>query len=65
MTGRGGRRVLLGAGVDDWGGVSPLTPDHVNRVAAMAVRHGFKLADYRRACVLGSDRNTLSHAIAR
>ncbi len=23
-------RVLLGAGVDDWGGVSPLTPDHVN-----------------------------------
>ncbi len=23
-------RSLLGAGVDDWGGVSPLTPDHVN-----------------------------------
>jgi FO synthase len=23
-------RGLLGAGVDDWGGVSPLTPDHVN-----------------------------------
>ena len=23
-------RPLLGAGVDDWGGVSPLTPDHVN-----------------------------------
>ena len=23
-------RVLLDAGVDDWGGVSPLTPDHVN-----------------------------------
>ncbi|HET6910230.1 MAG TPA: bifunctional FO biosynthesis protein CofGH [Mycobacteriales bacterium] len=23
-------RRLLGAGVDDWGGVSPLTPDHVN-----------------------------------
>jgi FO synthase len=22
--------MLLGAGVDDWGGVSPLTPDHVN-----------------------------------
>src|SRR5258707_15608278 len=21
---------LIGAGVDDWGGVSPLTPDHVN-----------------------------------
>jgi FO synthase len=23
-------RRLLGAGIDDWGGVSPLTPDHVN-----------------------------------
>lgn len=23
-------RALLGAGVDDWGGVSPVTPDHVN-----------------------------------
>ena len=23
-------RALLAAGVDDWGGVSPLTPDHVN-----------------------------------
>jgi FO synthase len=23
-------RRLLGAGVDDWGGVSPITPDHVN-----------------------------------
>jgi FO synthase len=23
-------RLLLGAGVDDWGGISPLTPDHVN-----------------------------------
>ena len=23
-------QALLGAGVDDWGGVSPLTPDHVN-----------------------------------
>jgi FO synthase len=22
--------LLLRAGVDDWGGVSPLTPDHVN-----------------------------------
>jgi FO synthase len=23
-------RMILGAGIDDWGGVSPLTPDHVN-----------------------------------
>ena len=22
--------LLIGAGIDDWGGVSPLTPDHVN-----------------------------------
>jgi FO synthase len=21
---------LIGAGIDDWGGVSPVTPDHVN-----------------------------------
>ena len=26
----GGQRRLLDAGIDDWGGVSPLTPDHVN-----------------------------------
>jgi FO synthase len=25
-----GRLALLDAGIDDWGGVSPLTPDHVN-----------------------------------
>jgi FO synthase len=25
-----GQRRLLDAGIDDWGGVSPLTPDHVN-----------------------------------
>jgi FO synthase len=25
---------LLGAGIDDWGGVSPVTPDHVNPEAA-------------------------------
>ncbi len=24
------RALLLGAGIDDWGGVSPVTPDHVN-----------------------------------
>ncbi len=26
----GGLRALIDAGLDDWGGVSPLTPDHVN-----------------------------------
>jgi len=45
-------RALLGAGVDDWGGVSPLTPDHVNperpwpsleRLAAVTADCGFEL----------------------
>lgn len=43
---------LLGAGVDDWGGVSPLTPDHVNPerpwpaladLAAVTAQAGFDL----------------------
>jgi FO synthase len=43
---------LLGAGVDDWGGVSPLTPDHVNperpwpaldELAAVTAEAGFEL----------------------
>jgi FO synthase len=43
---------LLGAGVDDWGGVSPLTPDHVNperpwpsldRLRAVTASAGFEL----------------------
>jgi FO synthase len=45
-------RALLGAGVDDWGGVSPLTPDHVNperpwpaldELAAVTSEAGFDL----------------------
>jgi FO synthase len=45
-------RALLGAGVDDWGGVSPLTPDHVNperpwpsleRLREITVEAGFEL----------------------
>ncbi len=45
-------RALLGAGVDDWGGVSPLTPDHVNperpwpsleRLEAITAECGFEL----------------------
>ena len=44
---------LLGAGVDDWGGVSPLTPDHVNperpwpsldRLRAVTAASGLSLA---------------------
>ncbi len=43
---------LLDAGVDDWGGVSPLTPDHVNperpwptleRLRAITAERGFEL----------------------
>src|SRR6476469_7434182 len=45
-------RALLAAGVDDWGGVSPLTPDHVNperpwpsleRLRALSTAAGFEL----------------------
>ena len=45
-------RALLAAGVDDWGGVSPLTPDHVNperpwpsleRLEAITAECGFAL----------------------
>ena len=47
-------RALLGAGVDDWGGVSPLTPDHVNperpwpnldTLARLSAEAGFRLTE--------------------
>ena len=46
--------LLLRAGIDDWGGVSPLTPDHVNpeypwpqldRLAALTAEGGFELRE--------------------
>jgi FO synthase len=46
--------LLLGAGIDDWGGVSPLTPDHVNperpwpqieELAARSAEAGFTLVE--------------------
>jgi FO synthase len=46
--------LLLRAGIDDWGGVSPLTPDHVNperpwpqidELAARSQEHGFRLVE--------------------
>jgi FO synthase len=46
--------LLLRAGIDDWGGVSPLTPDHVNperpwpqidRLAALSAAAGFTLRE--------------------
>ncbi|POX39275.1 7,8-didemethyl-8-hydroxy-5-deazariboflavin synthase [Streptomyces sp. Ru73] len=45
---------LIGAGIDDWGGVSPLTPDHVNperpwpqieELAARSAESGFRLRE--------------------
>ncbi len=47
-------RLLLEAGIDDWGGVSPLTPDHVNperpwpqieELAARTAENGFRLVE--------------------
>jgi FO synthase len=47
-------RRLLAAGVDDWGGVSPVTPDHVNperpwpeveRLAELSAAAGFELRE--------------------
>ncbi|MGH3329621.1 MAG: 7,8-didemethyl-8-hydroxy-5-deazariboflavin synthase CofG, partial [Streptomycetales bacterium] len=46
--------LMLGAGIDDWGGVSPLTPDHVNperpwphtdELARRSADAGFRLAE--------------------
>ncbi|MBP0460368.1 bifunctional FO biosynthesis protein CofGH [Streptomyces montanisoli] len=46
--------LLIGAGIDDWGGVSPLTPDHVNperpwpqidELAARTADSGFQLRE--------------------
>ena len=46
--------LMLRAGIDDWGGVSPLTPDHVNPerpwpqiddLAARTAEHGFTLRE--------------------
>jgi FO synthase len=46
--------LLLRAGIDDWGGVSPVTPDHVNperpwpaisRLAEMSAKAGFELRE--------------------
>jgi acetylornithine/succinyldiaminopimelate/putrescine aminotransferase/predicted amino acid dehydrogenase len=42
-----------------------LTVEHVTRVAAMATRHGFTLADYKRSCVLGCERKEEAYASAR
>ncbi|WP_017608300.1 bifunctional FO biosynthesis protein CofGH [Nocardiopsis xinjiangensis] len=52
--GRDEYALMLRAGIDDWGGVSPLTPDHVNPerpwpqiedLAARCTEHGFTLRE--------------------
>jgi FO synthase len=54
----GQERAVLAAGIDDWGGVSPVTPDHVNPeapwprledLAARSAEGGFELVE--RLCV--------------
>ncbi|MGN8246115.1 7,8-didemethyl-8-hydroxy-5-deazariboflavin synthase CofG [Cellulomonas soli] len=59
--------LLVRAGIDDWGGVSPLTPDHVNPerpwphldvLADLTARHGFTVTERLAAqpqYVLGRD----------
>lgn len=46
--------LIIGAGIDDWGGVSPLTPDHVNpeapwpqiaELAARTAEQGYRLRE--------------------
>ena len=71
---------LLAAGVDDWGGVSPLTPDHVNPerpwpaledLAAVTAEAGFELVqrltvqpDYVRAGAGWIDPRVAGHVAA-
>ena len=53
--------MLLGfEGIRDASFTGTLTADRVVRIAAMAARHGFELADYKRSCVLGYE--TKAHA---
>ncbi|HVU92614.1 MAG TPA: bifunctional FO biosynthesis protein CofGH [Jatrophihabitans sp.] len=73
-------RLLIEAGIDDWGGVSPLTPDHVNperpwpqldELAARTAENGFELVerltvypDYVRAGAPWLDPRVVPHIAA-
>lgn len=58
--------MLLGfEGIRDATYTGSLTADKVARIAAMAARHGFQLADYKRACVLGYEPKVDAYAVAR
>lgn len=57
--------MLLGfEGIRDASFTGALTPEQVMRVSAMAARHGFELADYKRSCVLGFEPKNDVRAIA-
>lgn len=57
--------MLLGLeGIRDTAFTGSLTPEHVARVTAMAQRHGFQLADYRRAGLAGAEGKEPAHAVA-
>jgi FO synthase len=43
---------LLQAGIDDWGGVSPITPDHVNPEAPWPKLEALRARTEERGCVL-------------
>ncbi|MBI2932133.1 MAG: aminotransferase class III-fold pyridoxal phosphate-dependent enzyme [Planctomycetes bacterium] len=55
--------LLLGLeGIRDRVFTGALNADHVRRMEAMAEKHGFALADFKRSCVLGSESPEESHA---
>ncbi|MDI3314126.1 MAG: bifunctional FO biosynthesis protein CofGH [Mycobacterium sp.] len=80
LVSRSERLALIGAGVDDWGGVSPLTPDHVNpecpwpaldELAAVTAEAGYELVQrltvhpkYVRAGAAWIDPRVRGHVLA-
>jgi len=67
-------QLILDAGIDDWGGVSPLTPDHVNperpwpqidELAAVTARAGFELRERLTAYPPYLDEPWLDPGLAR
>jgi acetylornithine/succinyldiaminopimelate/putrescine aminotransferase/predicted amino acid dehydrogenase len=57
--------ILLGLeGIRDTTFTGSLSAEHVRRVTAMAQRHGFELADYKKTCVFGSQRRDQAYVNA-
>ena len=58
--------MLLGLeGIFDRTFTGSLNRHHVDQARAMAARHGFQLADFKRRCVLGGTRKEESYALRR